>query len=351
MLGPKFARLTFPLIVPAASRASRSAAQPASAQATRTWGVRRRRRRRQSVQPDGSLQDVRGRDLQDGRGRRDQRHGCRRLRRGDDHQVDHDRRRRRLRLPACLPPAPTASSSPPGVNDTVTLRNLDINGVMGTPDPGLNGVQFNCRRRAHHRELPDLRLQPERHQHQREHGIALFAYAVTDTVASNSAGGIAAKNASTGRVTVSAKRVSLLKNSSFGIKGDGDRRRGGDQRRSVGQPDCGKCARACGAAGGASGTVILQVTRSSVVNNVTTGVRADGAANSIALLSETLVAGNGTGLRRRASVSVATYQEQSTQRQRRRRWHLHCRRSTSSRAHLRLGQGCGPIFHPLFHKR
>ena len=48
-----------------------------------------RRRRRQSVQPDGALQDVRRRHQQDRHQRRDQLPRSRPLRRGDDHQVDH----------------------------------------------------------------------------------------------------------------------------------------------------------------------------------------------------------------------------------------------------------------------
>jgi hypothetical protein len=52
-----------------------------------------RRRRPQPLHQDGTLQDLRGRAIQDGGGRRDRRPGFRGLRRGDHHQVDHARRR------------------------------------------------------------------------------------------------------------------------------------------------------------------------------------------------------------------------------------------------------------------
>ncbi len=64
----------------------------------------RRRRRRQSMQPDRALQDLRGSDFPNRKGRRDQRAGSRRLRRGHHHQVDHHQRNERpgLRLDPCL---------------------------------------------------------------------------------------------------------------------------------------------------------------------------------------------------------------------------------------------------------
>ena len=44
---------------------------------------------------------------------------------------------------------------------------------------------------------------------------------VTDTVVSNSAGGIAARNTGAGNVFVSMQRTTLAQNSGFGLKADG----------------------------------------------------------------------------------------------------------------------------------
>ena len=100
---------------------------------------------------------------------------------------------------------------------TVTLRNLRINGVVGTPIGGLNGVQFLSGRRAAHRELHDIRLHPERHKHQSEPATAASVF-VTDTVVSNSAGGIAARNAGAGKVFVSMQRATARSKHGFGAE-------------------------------------------------------------------------------------------------------------------------------------
>jgi hypothetical protein len=192
-----------------------------------------------------------------------------------------------------------------GVNDTVTLRNLSIDGVVGTLSPGLNGVQFNAG--------GTLIVENCRIFGFTQNGININAntastvrVAVIDTVLSNNAGGIAAKNASSGRVTVSAERVSLVKNSSFGFKADGT---GGSAAIAAVVSDSLVAGNATGvwSAGGPSGNAGIQVTRSSVVNNVTTGVRADGAGASIVLLSKTMIAGNGLGVSAAGVGSVATY--------------------------------------------
>ena len=100
-----------------------------------------RRRRRQSVQPHRAVQDLRRRDLQDRRQRRDQLPRSRRLRRGDHHQVDHHR----LRGHAGLDPGRGTT----GINiksrrngdpsGSVRLRGLSINGAVRT---GIRGIKF-----------------------------------------------------------------------------------------------------------------------------------------------------------------------------------------------------------------
>jgi hypothetical protein len=193
-----------------------------------------------------------------------------------------------------------------GVNDTVTLRNLDINGLLGSASPGLNGVQFNAGGALIVEDCKIFGFS--------QNGININAntaspvrVVVTDTTVSNSAGGIAARNASTGRVTVSLHRVTLAKNNSFGFKADGT---GGAASIIAAVSDSLIAGNATGvwSAGGALGNPGIQVTRSSVVNNVAAGILADGSANSIVLVSKTLVTGNGTGLSAVAGAGLATYQ-------------------------------------------
>jgi hypothetical protein len=192
-----------------------------------------------------------------------------------------------------------------GATDTVTLRNLDINGVIGTISPGLNGIQFltggalvveNCKIFGFSQNGININVNT----------ASTVRALVKDTTVSNSAGGIAARNASSGKVTVSAERVSLVKNSSFGFKTDGG---GGAAPIIAAVSDSLVAGNATGvwAAGGASGAAILLVSRSSVVNNVAAGVQSDGSASASVLVSETLVSGNGTGLAVASGATLGTY--------------------------------------------
>ena len=131
---------------------------PAHAQATRTWvsGVGERR---QSVQPNGSVPDLRRRHYEDGGRRRDRRAGPRRLWRGDHHQVDHHRRRRR-RVASVMASSDTIGITvSAGATDIVTIRNVQVQGDLGngsspsTAGDDRHSVQF--RRDAYHRQLQD----------------------------------------------------------------------------------------------------------------------------------------------------------------------------------------------------
>ena len=196
-----------------------------------------------------------------------------------------------------------------GANDIVTLRNIEINGVNGTPAPGLNGIRFiagsslvveNVRIFGFSQSGIDVNLNT----------ASAVRVMVTDTIVSNSATGIFAKNAGSGRLSVSAQRVSLLRNSTVGFKGDATT---GSAPIFCAISDSMVASNTTGvqAAGGPSGGVSIQITRSSVVNNVATGVLADGSANSIALLSNTLVSGNATGLATASGAGLATYKNNS----------------------------------------
>ena len=187
----------------------------------------------------------------------------------------------------------------------MTLRNIQINGVNGTPTPGLNGVRFiagsslvveNVRIFGFSQTGIDISLNT----------ASAVRVMVTDSIVSNSTNGIVAKNAGSGKVTVSAQRVSLLKNATVGFKGD---LTSGSAQIFCAISDSMVAGNGTGiqATGGAAGGILIQVTRSSVVNNVATGVVADGSPTSVAILSNTLVSGNATGLASSAGANMDTY--------------------------------------------
>jgi hypothetical protein len=192
-----------------------------------------------------------------------------------------------------------------GANDIITLRNITINGANLTASPGLNGIRFlagsvlvveNVRVFGFSQTGIDININT----------AAAVRVAVTDTIVSHSTNGITARNAGSGRLTVSAQRVSLLRNTLAGYKGDAT---GGTAAVISAISDSMIAGNGTGvlAAGGPSGSTGIQVTRSSIVNNTGTGVQADGSANSIVLLSNSLVSGNATGLATAGGAGLATY--------------------------------------------
>lgn len=192
-----------------------------------------------------------------------------------------------------------------GANDIVTLRNIQINGVNGSPTPGLNGIRFlagsslvvdNVKIFGFSQSGIDINLNT----------ASAIRVMVTDTVVSTSATGIFVKNAGSGRVTVAVQRVSLLRNSTVGFKADATT---GSAQLLCAISDSMVAGNAIGvhSAGGAAGGSLIQVTRSSVVNNVNAGILADGSAAARALLSNTLVSGNDTGVASAAGGQLFTY--------------------------------------------
>ena len=100
------------------------------------------------------------------------------------------------------------------------LRNISINGVLGTPTPGLNGVRFlagaalhieNCAIFGFSQNGVDISMSSAA-------GARVF---VTDSVFSHSAGGITAKTTGAGNVSVEMQRTTLTQNNSFGFRADG----------------------------------------------------------------------------------------------------------------------------------
>ena len=191
-----------------------------------------------------------------------------------------------------------------GANDTVTLRNIRINGVVGTPSPGLNGVRFlagaalhieNCNIFGFSQTGIDINVNTASK-------ISVF---VTDTIVSHNATGIAAKNAGAGTVSVALERTALAQNSSIGFRADGS---GGTAAIIGVVSDSLVAGNGTGvqANGGPTVTAAVHVTRSSIVNNVTNGALANGSP-SIVLFSNTLIAGNGTGISSVGGGGLATY--------------------------------------------
>ena len=189
-----------------------------------------------------------------------------------------------------------------GSGITVTLRNLRINGVGLTPTPGLNGIQFLAGVGLHVENCDVFGFSQNAINVNVNTASAVSVF-VTDTRVSTSLVGINARNASTGRVSLSIQRTTATQNGT-GVKIDGS---GGAASISAAVLDSMIAGNNIGVSSvsgpGNSGIV---VTRTSIVNNTTTGASATGAGGI--LFSNTLIMGNGTGLASSAGGSLGTYQ-------------------------------------------
>jgi hypothetical protein len=182
-----------------------------------------------------------------------------------------------------------------GAGQTVTLRNLRINGLLGAPVAGLNGIQFLTGAALHIENCTIFGFA--------QNGININLNSssdtrvfVTDTAVTHSAGGIAIRNVGAGHLSLSMQRTSLVQNSSFGLKADGV---GGTARIIGAVSDSLFAGNGTGvlAVGGTQGGTAIHVTRSTVVNNTTAGMQSDGTAGPAFIFSsDTLISGNGTGL-------------------------------------------------------
>src|SRR4029077_20006528 len=155
---------------------------------------------------------------------------------------------------------------------TVTLRNIRINGVVGSGVGGLNGIQFQSGAALHIEHCTIFGFTQNAININLNTAASTNVF-VTDTVVSNSAGGIAARNTAAGNVLVSVQRTTLTQNTGFGLKADG----GGAGAIIANVSDSLITGNGTGvlAAGGPS-TAGIQVSRSSVVNS-TIGAQATGA--------------------------------------------------------------------------
>jgi hypothetical protein len=188
---------------------------------------------------------------------------------------------------------------------TVTLRNIRINGIVGTPSGGLNGVQFLSGGALHieHCTIFGFTQNAININVNTATGASVF---VTDTVVSNAAGGIAARNAAAGKVFVSMQRATVVQNSSFGLRADGS----GAGAIIVAASDSlftgnGTAVSAVGGPGGAG----IQITRSTIANS-TTGLEAN-AATAFIFSSFNLITGNGTALSSISGGNLLSYKNNS----------------------------------------
>ena len=196
-------------------------------------------------------------------------------------------------------------------NATVTLRNIRINGILGTGLGGLNGIQFlsgaalhieNCTIFGFAQNGININL----------NSAAAASVFVTDTIVSNSAGGLTAKNAGAGNLFVSVKRSTLVQNTGFGLRADGG---GGAGSLIAVVADSMMVGNGTGvtAVGGAAATAGIQITRSEIANNGTAGLLANGTAGpAFVFSSNNLITGNGTGLSSVGGGNLLTYKNNAT---------------------------------------
>src|SRR5262249_1735096 len=158
----------------------------------------------------------------------------------------------------------------------VTLRNIRINGIKGAPTPGLNGVRFlagaalhieNCTIFGFSQNGVDVNLNT----------AGNVVVSVVDTVLSNNAGGLTARNAGAG-----LQRVTMSQNSSFGLRADGSGAGGVIEAIS----DSLMTGNGTGATtvGGPASTAGIQIIRSSVDNN-STGLLSNGTSGSATIFA------------------------------------------------------------------
>jgi hypothetical protein len=183
-----------------------------------------------------------------------------------------------------------------GAGHTVTLRNLRINGVSGTPTGGLNGVQFLSGAALHIENCTIFGFTQNAININTTSASATSVF-LTDTVVSNSTTGIFARNAGSGLVFVSLLRTTLAQNTFFGLKVDGSAG-SGTIVGAVSESLIAGNGVGLSAVSGATSTVGIRVIKSSIVNNVTTGALSDGSAGQpVAILfSDNLITGNSPGL-------------------------------------------------------
>jgi len=198
-----------------------------------------------------------------------------------------------------------------GAGHTVTLRNLRINGLAGTPTGGLNGIQFLSGAALHIENCTIFGFTQNGINISPTSSSATSVF-VTDTVVSNSTSGILARSAGSGQVFVSLQRTTLAQNTFFGLKVDGSAG-SGTIVGTVSESLIAGNGVGMSAVSGATSTVGIRVFKSSIVNNVTTGALSDGSAGQpVAILfSDNLITGNSPGVSSVGGGLLFSYQNNS----------------------------------------
>jgi hypothetical protein len=128
---------------------------------------------------------------------------------------------------------------------------------------------------------------------------------VTDSVLSNNAGGLAAKNAGAGPVFLTLQRTTMSQNSNFGVKVDGS----GNGAVLAAVSDSHLAANGTGvlAQGGPAPAATIQLTRSTVVHSSSVGAQSMGL-NAFVFVSNTLMSGNAIAVQAVGAGFLKSYQ-------------------------------------------
>jgi hypothetical protein len=193
-------------------------------------------------------------------------------------------------------------------NDVVTLRNIRINGVVASTVPaGLNGIRFLSGAALHIEHCTIFGFSQNAIDINLNTASAARVF-VTDTGLNHNAGGITARNAGAGTVFLALQRATLNQNSGFGLKVDGSG--AGGILAAVSDSVIAGNGTGLLAQGGPAIAATIQVTRSSVVHSTTTGAQSNGNSAFI-FVSNTLMSGNATALSASGGGSLQTYKNNS----------------------------------------
>jgi len=194
-----------------------------------------------------------------------------------------------------------------GANDVITLRNIRINGLRGTPSGGLNGVRFlagaalhieNCTIFGFTQNGVDVNVNT----------ASPVKVTLSDSTLTNNNNGLSARNAGAGNVFLALNRMNISQNTSAGVRMDGSG--AGPVLSAVADSMLANNSIGLQALGGPALAATIQITRSSVVHSTTNGAAVSGA-NGFIFVSNTLMSGNATALSATAGGTLLTYKNNS----------------------------------------
>jgi hypothetical protein len=186
-----------------------------------------------------------------------------------------------------------------GVNDVVTLRGLNVNG-LGT---GLSGIRFIAGKGLH---VQNCRIWGFQQGIDFEPNQASAQLEVEDTHAyDNSGNGILVLPTATGSARVSLDRVRLENNGGDGLKADATNNSiSATIRDSVTTANAGSGIHATSAGVRSS---FVMVDSCAAVNNTTNGILSDGAAGSNVRITNVTITGNNRGVLATAPAVITSF--------------------------------------------